>query len=108
MSDPKVKQYNAADEEVVKSRKRKDEQIRERELNDVRTVMATVEGRRFVWRMLDRAGVFRTSFTGNSTTFFNEGMRNMGLIVLADVHEACSDKYIQMMTESKKDTESNG
>jgi hypothetical protein len=108
MSDPKVKQYNAADEEVVKGRKRKDEQIRDRELNDVRTVMNTVEGRRFVWRMLDRAGVFRTSFTGNSTTFFNEGMRNMGLIVLADVHEACSDKYIQMMTESKKDTESNG
>lgn len=108
MSDPKVKSYNAADEENVKSRKRKDEQIRDRELHDLRTVMATVEGRRFVWRLLDRAGVFRTSFTGNSTTFFNEGQRNMGLIVLADVHEACAEKYIEMMTEAKKDTESNG
>jgi hypothetical protein len=104
----KVKSYNAADEENVKGRKRKDEQIRDRELHDTRSIMDTLEGRRFIWRLLDRAGVFRTSFTGNSTTFFNEGQRNMGLIVLADVHEACADKYILMMTEAKKDTETNG
>ena len=108
MSDPKVKSYNAADEEGVKSRKRKDESARDRELHDLRTLMQSIEGRRFIWRLLDRAGVFRTSFTGNSTTFFNEGQRNMGLIVLADVHEACADKYILMMTEAKKDTETNG
>lgn len=108
MSEQKAKPYNAADEEVVKTRKRKEESVRDRELHDMRTVMASLEGRRFIWRLLDRAGVFRTSFTGNSTTFFNEGQRNMGLIVLADVHEACADAYIQMMTEAKKDTESNG
>jgi hypothetical protein len=91
MNDPKVKSYNAADEEGVKSRKRKDESARDRELHDLRTLMQSIEGRRFIWRLLDRAGVFRTSFTGNSTTFFNEGQRNMGLIVLADVHEACAE-----------------
>lgn len=101
----RAKTYNAADEEQVKTRKRKDEQIRDREMHDMRTVMSTVEGRRFVWRLLERAGVFRTSFTGNSTTFFNEGQRNMGLIVLADVHEACAEQYIVMMNESKKDQE---
>lgn len=104
----KVKSYNAADEENVRTRKRKDESIRDRELADLKMVMDSLEGRRFVWRLLDKAGVFRTSFTGNSTTFFNEGMRNMGLVVLADVHEACAEQYIQMMTEAKKDTESNG
>jgi hypothetical protein len=101
----KAKTYNAGDEEQVKTRKRKDEQIRDREMHDMRMVMSTVEGRRFVWRLLERAGVFRTSFTGNSTTFFNEGQRNMGLIVLADVHEACAEQYIVMMNESKKDQE---
>lgn len=101
----RAKTYNAADEDQVKTRKRKDEHIRDREMHDMRTVMSTVEGRRFVWRLLERAGVFRTSFTGNSTTFFNEGQRNMGLIVLADVHEACAEQYIVMMNESKKDQE---
>lgn len=103
MSEQKSKNYNAADEESVKTRKRKDEQVRERELHDMRTVMESVEGRRFVWRLLSQAGVFRTSFTGNSTTFFNEGMRNMGLIVMADVQEACAEKYLVMMNESKKE-----
>jgi hypothetical protein len=73
----------------------------------MRQVMSSVEGRRFVWRLLERAGVFRTSFTGNSTTFFNEGMRNMGLMVLGDVHEACAESYIVMMNESKQGNESN-
>ena len=102
----KTKSYNAADEDGVKTRKRKDEQVRERELADLKLVMESTEGRRFIWRLLDRAGVFRTSFTGNSTSFFNEGQRNMGLIVLADVHEACAERYIQMMKEAKE--ESNG
>lgn len=105
MTEQKGKSYNAADEESVRTRKRKDEQIRDRELHDMRSVMETIEGRRFVWRLLSQAGVFRTSFTGNSTTFFNEGMRNIGLIVMADVQEACADKYLVMMNESKKDLE---
>jgi hypothetical protein len=99
----RVKTFNAADEDQVKTRKRKDERERDRELADMRQVMSSVEGRRFVWRLLERAGVFRTSFTGNSTTFFNEGMRNMGLMVLGDVHEAAADAYIVMMNESKKE-----
>ena len=103
----KAKTFNAADEDQVKTRKRKDERLRERELNDLRVVMSSVEGRRFVWRLLEKAGVFRTSFTGNSTTFFNEGMRNMGLMVLGDVHEAAADAYIMMMNESKEGNQSN-
>lgn len=99
----KVKSYNAADEENVRTRKRKDESIRDRELADLKMVMDSLEGRRFVWRLLDKAGVFRTSFTGNSATFFNEGMRNIGLIVMADLNESCPDKYLQMMTEAKSD-----
>jgi hypothetical protein len=104
----KAKTFNAADEDQVKTRKRKDERLRERELNDLRLVMSSVEGRRFVWRLLEKAGVFRTSFTGNSTTFFNEGMRNMGLMVLGDVHEAAAEAYIVMMNESKEGEGSNG
>lgn len=100
MTDKKT--FNASDEEQVKGRKRKEDKVRDRELNDLRKVMDSMEGRRFVWRLLEKAGVFRTSFTGNSTTFFNEGMRNMGLMILGDVHEACADAYIRMMNESKE------
>jgi hypothetical protein len=107
MSD-KDKSFNAAEESQVKDRKRKDERLRDIELADMKKMMSTCEGRRFVWRLLDRAGVFRTSFTGNSTTFFNEGQRNIGLIVLADVMAAAADQYVVMMNESKEDDRTNG
>jgi hypothetical protein len=107
MSD-KDKSFNAAEESQVKDRKRKDERLRDIELADMKKMMSTREGRRFVWRLLDRAGVFRTSFTGNSTTFFNEGQRNIGLIVLADVMAAAADQYVVMMNESKEDDRTNG
>lgn len=79
-------------------------------LNDVRHVLSSVQGRRFVWRILDMAGVYRSSFTGNSTTFFNEGARNIGLRVLSDVMDAKPEAFLQMQQEDKKRKErkSNG
>lgn len=62
-------------------------QRRERELNDLRVVLSTREGRRFVWRLLTIGCLFRTTFTGNSTSFFLEGHRNMALLVLNDIQK---------------------
>ncbi|GEM_PF-1781496 len=84
--------------------KRLDAEKLEREvfLNDVRHVLSSVQGRRFVWWILDMAGVYRTSFTGNSTTFFNEGARNIGLRVLAYVMDAKPEAFLLMQQEDKK------
>ena len=40
-------------------------------------------GRRFVWWLLEQTHVFQNSFTGNSTTFFLEGERNVGLKIFS-------------------------
>ena len=66
-----------------------------------RSLMATAEGRRWVWWLLERCGVFRCSFTGDNATFFNEGTRNVGLMVIADIHELCPAQFATMMTEAK-------
>ena len=68
---------------------------------DLVWLMGEARGRRFIWRLLDKAGVFRTSFTGNSATFFNEGQRNIGLWVQAMLIEHCPDKYFAMLNEQK-------
>lgn len=101
MSKPYVK--NAADSDQVRQAGEKEERGRERDLNDMRTVLSTLSGRRVVWRYLTFCKVFESSFTGNSTTFFNEGMRNVGLALLADIHEAEPQAYLLMMQESKRD-----
>ena len=60
---------NAADENQVKKASEKDRFSREQELLDVKNILSTPHGRRFIWRYLGLAGVFRLSFTGNSETF---------------------------------------
>lgn len=96
MSD---QEYNAANPEHVAKAKREQESERERELNDVRHVMSSKEGRRFFDRYQRLCHVHETSFTGNNTTFFNEGERNIGVRMLADVNEACPELYIQLLNE---------
>lgn len=78
------------------------QQEKQIEIDDFKFVMEDKRGRRFVWRLLEKCGVFRTSFTGDSETFFKEGQRNVGLAILALVHEACPEKYTVMLKEQRE------
>lgn len=95
-----MKVKNAADEEQVKAARESEKRQAEDERNDTLWVLSQPAGRRFVWRYLGHCGVFKTSFTGNSTTFYNEGMRNIGLRLLADVEAASLDNYLVMRKEN--------
>ena len=75
---------------------------RKKEADDIRWLMGHKQGRRFVMRLLEKAGIYRTSFTGNSETFFREGMRNMGLFVLSEVMEVTPEQFAQMLKEQKQ------
>lgn len=96
---------NAADPDQVKKASKKEKFSRSTELADFVMLMRTEFGRRFIWRMLDKTGFQKSSFTGNSYTFFNEGMRNIGLMIWADINEGCPELYIQMVNEAKKEEE---
>ncbi len=97
-------EYNAANPEHVSQAKREQADGRERELNDVAFVMSSKEGRRFFDRYQKLCHAHETSFTGNNSTFFNEGERNIGLRMLADVNEACPELYIELMKEKLEET----
>lgn len=81
---------------------RKAEQRAKQEVEDLKWLLAHAQGRRFMWRLLSMSGVFRTSMTGNSMTFFREGERNVGLQFFAQVSEHCPDAYAKMLKESKE------
>ncbi len=95
--------YDAADAAAVAKKRQSADRAETKRHNALRTVMATNQGRRYVWWLLDQCGVFRTSFTGNSTTFFNEGQRNVGLILMGDINAACPEQYLVMINEAKED-----
>ena len=72
---------------------------RDQDKADFKWLMGQVQGRRFIWRLLDLAGVFRSTFRLNNEMEFLEGMRNMGVILMADIHEVCPEKYFVMVKE---------
>lgn len=72
------------------------------ETSDFKFIMSSPQGRRFMWRLLDKAGVFRSSFTGNSQTFFLEGQRNIGLVYLLMIQEHCPERYNEMVKEQQE------
>lgn len=71
------------------------------EQDDFKWLMSSKRGRRIVWRLLERTGVYRSSFTGNSETFFREGQRNVGLMLMAQINEFSPDQYALMLKESQ-------
>ena len=94
---------NAADPEQVEQARQKVESANDKRLNDVREVLNTRRGRRFFWRYLEICGVFKTSNASEHQIFYNEGMRNIGLQLLADVNEAAPNAYLLMLKESQEE-----
>lgn len=90
-------------EAVAAEAKRLKKFDRAKEIEDFNYIMGDARGRRFMWRVLEMAGVYRSSFTGNSTTFFNEGMRNIGLMLIGEIHAIAPDAYAQMLKENRRD-----
>lgn len=71
----------------------------ETEKDDWKWLMSSPRGRRIMWRLLGWTGMYRSSFTGNSETFFREGERNVGLRVNAALLQADPQAYSSMMLE---------
>lgn len=93
--DPlEAEQTQAAQADKAKRRARE-------EAEDFRWLVGNKRGRRIVWRMLERAGVFRTSFETNAmATAFNEGRRDFGLYLLTSVQGARAETFGLMQTEN--------
>lgn len=102
MNQEKSYVKNTADPKQVKAAGEKVKSDEDQWNLDMQFVLSSPQGRRVLWKYLSDAGVYHTSFTGNNTTFFNEGKREIGLAILHDIHEANAEAYILMMNENKK------
>ncbi len=91
----------------VKEQKRQLNLDKQQQLSDLQKVMATKEGRRFVWRLLDEANIFRSCFTGNSQTFYLEGRREFMLPFYQDIMNACPEQFYLAQRENIKQEENN-
>lgn len=100
------KPYDAGSEKHVAKKKTKASLLKQQRDEDMTKLLSEAYGRRIMWRMLERCGIYKTSFTGNSTTFFNEGRRAVGLETLEEIIASSPTSYTLMQSENltKKDT----
>lgn len=80
-----------------------DEELQRQADEDLRSVLSTVPGRRFVWRLVDgEAGVATPSFAGEQThgTAYREGKRAVGLQLVLDCQRVAPTDYVQMVSEA--------
>lgn len=93
-------QYDAGDPVQYKKRKTKTQLKREQELEELKLVMSSPQGRAFLWRLLAKTGLYEEVFTGNSTTFYKCGKQAIGLWLLGEITSSDKLAYIKMQQEA--------
>jgi len=81
----------------------RDKRKRDRELNDIRVVASTPEGRRFIWRVLSEGEIFKDGYVHGDQGFgttYNCGRRSVGVWALAEIMEAKPEVFMQMQREN--------
>jgi hypothetical protein len=102
--------YDAGDRRHVERREKTAKRAHQQRNEDFRWLMGDARGRRIVWDLLARAGLFRSSLAASAElTAFNEGRRDLGLVTLADVMRLCPEQYARMQAEAiSRQPPSNG
>lgn len=91
------------DEELRIQNERKKHDLEQREKEDIKFVMDSEQGRRVVWGLLEKGQVFGTCFNVEPhITAFNEGQRNLALVLFQRVMTHCPDQYLKMAAEASE------
>lgn len=94
---------NAADPEQIREATAKEKLMIDQEAADMKAVLETPQGRRMLWRFMEASGVYtQSAVQSGSWTYFNEGRRCIGNMILSKILQAGPEYYLQMMNENKE------
>jgi hypothetical protein len=99
--DDERETYDASDARQVQARRKRQRLLDRRADAAFAQFMASADGRLWLWRKLGTCGVFHSTWDPHAGRMsFNEGRRDIGLQLLADVTRICPDQYAQMQKEN--------
>jgi hypothetical protein len=94
---------NAMNEVEIKQAEDKIGSVRQEELNDLRFILQSPQGRRFLWRVMGKCNFANDTFDTNALTQSREnGKRMIGLFLMAEITMADEESLFKMMRESKE------
>lgn len=103
MNAPLVK--NAADRKQVDRARHTERFTRKNELDDIKFLLAIPQFRRFIWRALKFCNVFSSIWRPSAEIHHLSGKQDTGHWIMAEVTEADPDAFLQMMKESKEQSD---
>ena len=91
------------DEERKAELEARQELLAQRDIEDIQFVMNSEQGRRVIWSLLEKGQVFGTCFNVEpNIAAFNEGQRNLALVLFQRVMAHCPDQYLKMAAEASE------
>ena len=93
--------YDEDGREAAKAKAEKQQELSAyNRVADLKWLMASKNGRRFIYQLLGRTGLRKEPMTGNSHTFYNLGAMAIGRELEAELFSHCSEQYMLMITEN--------
>ncbi|MEM5851046.1 hypothetical protein ABK939_23875 [Citrobacter freundii] len=81
----------------------KQQLLAQRDIDDIQFVMGSEQGRRVIWSLLEKGQAFGACFNVDPhITAFNEGQRNLALVLFQRVMAHCPDQYLKMAAEASE------
>ncbi len=91
---------NSADPKQVKEMGRKVDSLRNQELNDLRFVLDSMQGRRLMWRLLSECKTFGSVFhQSGSMQSYLIGKQDFGHFLMGELLQAGDEFYLKMQSE---------
>lgn len=87
----------------IKRAEQKEMLLREQELADLTWVGSSAQGRRFLWRMLEKTRVFESIWENSAKIHFNAGQQDLGHFLMIEIQNAKQEILFEMMKENKKE-----
>ncbi len=92
---------NTSDELQIKDAEDKVKYNRRQEIDDLKHILSLPQGKRFLLRYLyGVCGILKPVYTGNSETYFLDGKRAVGLILIEEIKEVDTKSFIEMITKN--------
>lgn len=93
--------FDAGDSESVKKRQKKYKLLDQKRDDGFRLLLENENGRAWINGLLEHCKVFHQTYAGNSNqTCFNEGVRSIGLKIMADIARVDPDKILTLFKEN--------
>lgn len=72
------------------------------EADDFKWIMSDEKGRRFIWAILERSGLFTQAFDGTAEgTIFADGVKNEGRLIMGLIFAHCPEAFAKMILEQE-------